>query len=272
MLKTGAFAIAAGSFFTASFFTASFLTAATASAQPARSGQGGEAQTPRDVAPYDMTGYWVSIVTEDWRWRMMTPPPGDYASVPMTAAAREVADAWDPEADRRSGNACRPYGAGGIMRVPGRLLISWQDEDTIRIDTDAGRQTRLFHFGDFEPHAEPTWQGSSRAEWQWIGAARGRPATGGSLKVVTTGVKPGYVRWNGVPYSEDAVITEYFDRYEAFGHDWLTVTTVIDDPKYFQQRFIVSSDFRREPDGSKWNPTACVTDAPVIDEVVEGLD
>jgi hypothetical protein len=218
--------------------------------------------TARERAPYDLTGTWVSIVTEDWRWRMMTPPVGDYASVPMTDAARAIADAWDLEADLLEGNACRPYGAGGIMRVPGRLQISWADAETLRIDTDAGTQTRLFHFGAFEPSAEPTWQGSSVAEWEMVGATRGQPPTGGSLKVVTTEMKAGYVRWNGVPYSENAVITEYFDRHDAFDEQWFTVTTVIEDPIYFTQPFIVSSHFRKEPDDSRWSPTPCVTDPP----------
>jgi hypothetical protein len=221
----------------------------------------------RASAPYDLTGYWVSIVTEDWRWRMLTPPRGDYASVPMTAAAREVADAWDPDRDEREGHACRAFGAGGIMRVPGRLHIQWETDDTLRIDTDAGMQTRMLHFDSFEPAAEPTWQGNSSAEWVMIRGRAGEPPRGGNLKVVTTAMLPGYVRWNGVPYSADAVITELFDRHDAFGQEWFTVTTVIEDPLYFTERFIVSSHFRREPDGSRWNPTPCLTDSPVAELV-----
>ncbi len=221
--------------------------------------------SPREQAPIDLTGNWVSVVSEDWRWRMMTPPRGDYASVPMTAAARRIADGWDPAADSANGNACRPYGAGGIMRVPTRLRISWDDAETLRIETDAGSQTRLFHFGDFEPPSVRTWQGNSRAEWVFTGAVRGNPPTGGSLKVVTTGARSGYVRWNGVPYSENAVITEHFDYHPAFGQDWFTVLTVIEDPEYFTERFIVSSHFRREPDDDRWDPTPCVTDPPVRD-------
>ncbi len=224
--------------------------------------------TPRQAAPHDLTGYWVSIVTEDWRWRMITPPPGDYASVPLNAAGREAADSWDREADVQSGNECRPYGAGGILRVPGRIRIGWEDDDTLKLETDAGQQTRLFHFGAFEASVTPTWQGDSVASWEMVGATRGRPPTGGSLKVVTEGMKPGYVRWNGVPYSEEALITEHFDRNEAFGAVWLTVTTIIEDPQYYNQPFIVSSDFKREPDGSKWNPTPCVTDPPLRDRPV----
>jgi hypothetical protein len=226
---------------------------------------GAPAPSARARAPYDLTGNWVSVVTEDWRWRMMTPPRGDYASVPMTAAARAVADAWNPDADLVQGNACRPYGAGGIMRVPGRLQITWPDDETLRVDTDAGTQTRLFHFGDFTPAAEPTWQGNSVAEWEMVGATRGQPPTGGSLKVVTTGMRMGYVRWNGVPYSENAAVTEYFDRHSAFDQEWFTVTTVIEDPVYFTQPFIVSSHFRKEADDSRWNPMPCTTDPPVVE-------
>ena len=218
----------------------------------------------RALAPYDLTSYWVSIVTEDWRWRMLTAPRGDYTSVPLTPAARAVAGGWDREADVRAGNACRPYGAGGIMRVPGRLRIEWQDDDTLRVDTDAGTQTRLFHFGDFAPSVEPSWQGDSVARWDFTGGARGQAPTGGSLRVVTTGLKPGYLRWNGVPYSEDAVITEYYDRHSAFGQEWLTVTSVVEDPLYLTEPFITSTDFRREPDGSRWSPTPCTTDPPVV--------
>jgi hypothetical protein len=196
---------------------------------------------------------------------MMTPPPGDFASVPLNAAGREAAAAWDREADAQNGNDCRPYGAGGIMRVPGRIRIGWEDDDTLRIETDAGTQTRLFHFGAFVPPAEATWQGNSVASWEMVGARRGQPPTGGSLKVVTTGMKPGYVRWNGVPYSADAVITEHYDRNEAFGDVWLTVTTIIEDPTYYAQPFLTSSDFKLERDRGKWDPTPCVTDPPVRD-------
>ncbi len=104
--------------------------------------------TPRAQAPVDLTGYWVSIVTEDWRWRMITPPKGDYASVPMTPAARKIADAWDPKRDAAAGEACRAYGAGAIMRVPGRIHVTWENDTTLRVDTEAGTQTRLFRFGE----------------------------------------------------------------------------------------------------------------------------
>src|SRR5438094_8731542 len=108
-------------------------------------GQRGEApqppQTPRAMAPIDLTGYWVSIVTEDWRFRMVTPPKGDFASVlPLNGAGRAAADGWDPAKVEAAGDACKSYGVGNIMRVPGRLHITWQDANTLKIETDAGSQ------------------------------------------------------------------------------------------------------------------------------------
>ena len=235
-------------------------TGTTGWAQRGRGGPAGPPPPAQQAAPYDLTGTWVSIVTEDWRWRMVTPPRGEYSSLPINQAARDFADNWDMDADARNGVECRPFGVGGIMRVPGRVQISWEDDETLRIDTDAGSQTRLFHFSDFDMATEPTWQGNAVAEWVMVGGGRGRPPTGGSLKVVTTGMELGYVRWNGVPYSKDAVITEYFDNFVAFDQEWFTVTTVIDDPTYFNGSFIVSSDFRKEDDDSGWNPTPCMTE------------
>jgi hypothetical protein len=97
-------------------------------------------------APVDLTGYWVAYVTEDWRWRMVTPLKGDAASIPTNAESRTVLNAWDPAKDEAAGLQCKSYGAPAIMRVPGRLHITWQDDLTLKIDTDAGQQTRLLHF------------------------------------------------------------------------------------------------------------------------------
>jgi hypothetical protein len=261
--------------------------------------RGGEPPPPpppaRTIAPIDLTGYWVSVVTEDWRYRMLTPPKGDYASVPLNAAARRMADAWDPAKDETSGDACKSYGVGNIMRVPGRVHITWQDDDTLKVETDAGTQTRLLHFGDAAqaPAGDAGWQGYSVARWELAGSqrrggagpranapgpdaaagqtrsgpeapdGRGRrrgtsTARGGSLKVVTTHMKAGYLRKNGVPYSENAVITEYLDRHtEPNGDQWFTVTTIVDDPKYLAEPFITSSHFKKEANSAKWRPSPC---------------
>src|SRR5215471_7856974 len=125
------------------------------------------ATSARDVAPIDLTGYWVAYVTENWRYRMVTPAKGEYRRIPVSKAALPLINGWDPAADERAGNQCKSYGAGNIMSVPGRLHITWQNADTLRIDTDAGTQTRLFRFAS-APAAStpPSWQGESKATWE----------------------------------------------------------------------------------------------------------
>ncbi len=217
--------------------------------------------TPKAAAPEDLTGYWVSVVTEDWRFRMVTPPKGDYASVPISAEGRKFADSWDPAKDTAAGEQCRAYGAAGLMRIPGRLHIGWQDDTTLKVDTDAGEQTRVFHFESGGPtRHEPSLQGFSAAEWTLGPLPRGvtsLPPTqrGGSLKVVTTDLKLGYLRRNGVPYSASARLTEFYSvTHEPNGDQWLIITTIVDDPLYLQQPFVTSTHFKKEPDGSKWRP------------------
>jgi hypothetical protein len=217
----------------------------------------------RTAAPVDLTGTWVSVVTEDWRWRMRTPPKGDYASVPMTPAATKVADGWDPAKDTAAGEQCRAYGAPAIMRVPGRIRISWDNDNTLKVETEAGTQTRLLHFTAPPAAADPPgWQGTSAASWLVAGGGRrggGAAPRFGSLRVITTNARPGYLRKNGVPYSANARVTEHFNRTtEPNGDSWLIVSTLVEDPQYLNQRFIVSSHFKKLPDGSAWNPTPCV--------------
>src|SRR5205823_6127704 len=199
----------------------------------AQAGRGTASPTPRAVSPNDFTGYWVSVVTEDWLYRMVTPAKGDYSSVPINPEGRKVADAWNPAKDEAEGNQCKAYGAPAIMRVPGRLHITWQDDNTLKIETDAGRQTRLLNFRTAAAaQSGGDWQGVSIAEWEVVAGARG-PIPGGGMKVVTTKMKPGYLRKNGVPYSANAVVTEYVDRvYESNGDSWLIVKTIVDDPQY----------------------------------------
>jgi hypothetical protein len=232
------------------------LQAATVSAQPPR--PTAPARSPREAAPIDLTGQWVAIVTEDWRFRMVTAPRGDYPGVQMTPAGMAIAEAWDPAKDQAEGEECRAYGAAGIMRIPGRLRISWRDDSTLEIQTDAGRQTRLLNFGTVPEQSEPTWQGVSKAEWIVHGGGFGRPVSGGSLKVVTTGMREGYLRRNGVPYSASTVLTEYLDVLnEPDGSQWLIVKSIVEDPLYHTSPPITSTSFRKQTDRSGWDPTPC---------------
>jgi len=222
--------------------------------------------TGRAGALIDLSGYWVSIVNEDWRWRMVTAPKGDFASVPLNDAGREVGNQWDAAKDEAGGLQCKAYGAAGIMRLPTRLRITWADEQTLKVETDAGMQTRLFHFdGSKWQGGSLEWQGDSVATWEKQLQIRGfggrfggpEPGKGGALKVVTTHMRPGYLRKNGVPHSENAKLTELFDRVEVDGISYLIVTSVVDDPRYLNDTFITSEQFKFEPDGSKWNPRPC---------------
>jgi hypothetical protein len=226
----------------------SLVTLIFLAAQPRASGQNG-ASTGKASAPVDLTGYWVAFVTEDWRFRMITPRKGDYQPVPLTDQARKVADAWDPAADEAAGNQCKAYGGAAIMRLAARFHITWQDENTLRVESDSGMQTRLFHFNPSQSSpGERTWQGYSKAEWE-------KPS---SLKVTTTNLRSGYLRKNGVPYSENAAVTEYFDIAPIpGGGQVLLVTSIVDDPEYLRQPFTTSSQFKKEADGSKWDPTPC---------------
>lgn len=219
-------------------------------------------QTPRAAAPIDLTGYWVSVVTEDWRYRMVTPTKGDYQGVPMTAEARRIAEGWNPEADQAAGEPCKSHGAPASLRLPGRIRFTWQDDSTLRLDLDAGTQTRLLRFDPPQAgRSKPGWQGDSTARWEALPAGRGAAQTapvGGWLKVTTTNLRSGYLRKNGIPYSEAAVLTEYFDLGALpDGTPLLVVTAIVDDPRYLTQPFVVSSQFKKQADASGWDPTPC---------------
>src|SRR5947208_1147114 len=199
----------------------------------------GFAQAPR--ARVDLTGYWVSVISEDWRWRMVTPIKGDFASIPVNAEARKMGEAWDPAKDDAAGLQCKSYGAPALMRIPGRVHITWQDDNTLKVEKDSGTQTRLFHFGNTVTGAGGDWQGVSTAAWT-VEAGSRAPVRGGGLRVVTTKLKPGYLRKNGVPYSANATVTEYYDRLnEPNGDSWLVVETIVEDPMYLNVPFITST-------------------------------
>ena len=205
-----------------------------------RGGRGGPAAppTPRAAAPFDLTGQWVSLITEDWRHRQFMPAKGDYAPLPLSPAARKIADSWDPAKDEAASEQCKAYGAAGVLRLPTRMRLAWQDDSTLKLETDAGTQTRIFYFG------APQGNGG------------GPPS--GSLKVVTTRMRPGYLRKNGVPYGTNAVLTEYFDRFDVPGGDSLIiVTSELVDSENLMTPYWTSQQFKRENGTTGWNPTPC---------------
>ena len=267
------------------FFATAFVLAFVPSAVFAQrgGGRGGAPPTPKASAPVDLTGYWVSVVTEDWRYRMIMPATGDHPSQPLNAAGAKVADAFDGAKDEAAGEQCRAAGAAGVMRLPGRFLITWQDDNTMKIETEPGTQTRLFRFmgnpaqqlltegstnipGLAANLLVPSWQGVSLAVWENAGG-RGRGAVNeadtkrnlGDLKVVTTHMKLGYLQRNGVPYSAETLQTEYFSRtFETNGDSWLILTQIVEDPVYLNNRYVRSTHYKRLPDtNTAWEPEAC---------------
>ncbi len=243
---------------------AACLIAASA-APSAQRGAGGAGQSARAAAPVDLTGYWITVVTEDWRYRMVTPARGDHPSVPLNAAGNALANQWDPAKDEAAGERCKAYGAAGVMRLPGRIHITWADDTTLKIDTEEGTQSRLLRFGPQPADAAGSLMGEAAAQWEFAGGARGGrrgggpPPMGGNLKVVTTKMKPGYLQKNGVPYGANAVQTEYFSRtVEPNGDSWLILTAIVEDPQYLTGPFIRSTHYKRLADTNTiWEPEAC---------------
>ena len=232
---------------------------------------GGPARSARDSALIDLTGQWVAVVNEDWRWRMITPPVGDVSSLPVNARGRAAAAAWDLERDRADGQLCKAFAGPGLIRQPTRIRASWDDDDTLLLEFDAGRQTRRLEFGAAAPPAEPDLQGYSQAAWFSQRLQRGvfgaSASPSGALHVVTTHFTPGYLRPNGVPFSEQATMKEYFHVFSlpGDGGTWLIVTTVVDDPVYLSSELVMSTQFRKEDDRSNWNPRPCDISPPLIE-------
>jgi hypothetical protein len=221
-------------------------------------------------APIDITGNWVSLVSDDWVYRMITPAKGDYQYVPLNPEGRRVADTWDPARDKAAGEECKGYAAPAIMRLPSRVQISWQDENTLKLDIDNGMQTRLFHFGQKDAQGARSWQGWSYARWEISGNTDRQPTFGGtnnslgavkrqgSLHVDTSNLRAGYLRKNGVPFSEDAFMTEYYNLIvEEDGNQYLVIQTFVEDSRYLNRHFVRTLQFKREPDASKRTPVPC---------------
>jgi hypothetical protein len=218
-------------------------------------------KSPKDAAPIDLTGYWAAVVTTDWRWRMTVPPKGDYQGIPVNAEARKMADAWDPAKDEAAGEQCRSYGSPNIMRVPERLHITWTDDRTLKLETDAGQQTRVFSFGT--PGGQNgDWQGIAQASWDTVSFGNGlvsRDVPSGALKVVTTKFKSGYLQKNGVPYSANAVLTEYFDVIKDPTGDYLVDSITLEDPTYLTSKYETAVNFKKQADAAGWNPAPCTS-------------
>lgn len=231
------------------------------------------AANAKTVMPFDLTGQWVALITRDWQFRMVVPGRGEYQGIPLNLASKQRADAWDAKEDEKSGKQCEAYGAGVVMLVPERLRIGWVDDDTLRVETDAGMQTRLLRFRP-DPgatSAPASWQGQSRASWLMHAVSDpgfGQPADEGhfgSLKISTTNMLAGLLRKNGVAYSAHSELLEYWDVQQdpVTKKEYLIVTASLHDPDLMIANYNYVATFERETDASKWDPTPCsLTSAP----------
>lgn len=251
------------------------IVAATPAMMFAQAGRGpaGPPPTGTSIAPFDITGYWVSEIVDEWRFRV-SPIKGDILYMPLNAEARRIANAWDPDKDTANGNQCKAYGAVGLMQRPGRLHITWVDDNTLKLEADAGTQTRTIHLmlPGAAPAAPaqgpPSLQGYSVATWEGPGFGGGRggfgartvtgPPKTGTLKIVTTNMTPGYLRKNGVPYSDKAVLTEYVNVVTGQqGDRYIALTAFVDDPVYLTGPFLRTYQFKNLPNATGWDPTPC---------------
>lgn len=216
----------------------------------------------KPAALLDLEGQWVAVVTEDWRSYMITAPKGDYESMPLNGIGRQVANTWDPDATDT--DACMAYGAAAIMRMPSRFRISWESDDVLKIETDAGMQVRKLNFTKAGQPGAPSRQGYSFAKWVQEGEPVGKK-TFGTLEVQTTNLLAGYLRKNGVPVSDKAVVTEYYDRFKAStGEEWLVITTLVDDPQYLYEPFTTSTHLMKDPRPASWKPEPCLRGKPGV--------
>ena len=199
------------------------------------------------------------------------PNPAAQGSIPYKPKGAQAAMAWDPSKDEAEGNQCKAYGAPGVMRGPTHLHITWLDDNTLKIEADYGMQTRLMHFPP-PPHGgqmnfvagiyvppevptiappngtEPGWQGYSIAAWWTNLGGRGNFERGGSLKVTTTHLKPGYYWKNGMPYSGGAIMTEHFRVHKELDNsERIVFSQMIEDPQYLTQPYIVTYHFKNFP-------------------------
>jgi hypothetical protein len=246
-----------------------FVAAGMLFAQGRGGGRGpaGPPPTGKSQAPIDLTGYWVSVIVDEWRFRV-SPIKGDILYMPLNPQARQIANAWDPDKDLADKNECKAYGAVGLMQRPGRLHITWADDNTLKVDADAGTQSRTWHFGAApEKASPPSLQGYSTAKWEGPGFGGGGRAFGmrtaappktATLHVETTDMLPGYLRKNGVPYSDKAVLNEFVNLVDGQKNDaYIVLTAIVDDPVYLTGPFVRTYNFKKESDGKGWDPTPC---------------
>jgi hypothetical protein len=203
--------------------------------------------------------------------RMVVPGPGEYIGIPINLKAKQYADAWRAGPDEAAGKQCEAYGGGTILLVPEQLHISWQDDNALRVQSDAGMQDWVLHF---QPGAEDvssiaaSRQGYAAAKWdlsrvlppgQFGVGEQSQPAPRyGSLDVEVSHLLPGLLRKNGVPYSGETTVSEFWEQHPGpAGAQYLIISMVLSDPVYLTSPYYTAASFEKQADGSGWDPTPC---------------
>ena len=192
-------------------------------------------------AQMDLSGEWAPRFHEEQPERLGGPEIGDYLGIPINDAARLRADSWDASILTLPEHQCKPHPADYGVRGPANLRI-WKE-----MDKDS-QQVIAFHthiswqapertiWMDGRPHppdyAAHTWQGFSTGKWE-----------GDMLTVTTTHLKTGWIRRNGVPRSDRAVLTEHWIRHG----EYLTLVSIITDPAYLTEPFIRTTNWVADP-------------------------
>jgi len=199
------------------------------------------AQGPGPRSPMDLSGEWAPLFHEDQPERIPGPDIGDYLGLPINEAARLHADAWDASLLTLPEHQCKPHPADYSPRGPANLRI-WRDFDhdtqtLVAIRTHISwQQPERTIWMDGRPHppdyAAHTWQGFSTGTFD-----------GDMLTVTTTHLKMGWIRRNGIPRSDRAVLTEHFVRHG----NYLTLISVINDPVYLTEPFVRTTNWVLDP-------------------------
>lgn len=189
------------------------------------------------LAQLDLTGIWSPVFHEDQPERIPGPELADFVGLPINAAARQWALAWDPSRLTAPEHQCQVHTVAYMYRGP-LLLRIWEDRDPQTQDLIAIRQYISNYeqhrtiYMDGRPHppeyAAHTWMGFSTGKWE-----------GNILTVTTTHIKQGWHRRNGLPSSDRITLVEHFIRHD----DHLTHVTVVTDPEYLTEPLIKSQDF-----------------------------
>jgi hypothetical protein len=194
------------------------------------------------LAQVDFSGSWAPLFHEDQPERLPGPELGDYSGIPVNDAARLRADSYD--ADRISvvtEYQCRPHGGDYSMRGLANMRVDQVLDPLtqrliaieLRMNFQEMERTIWLDGREHPPAlAAHTFAGFSTGTWQ-----------GNMLDVVTTHLKPNYLRRNGLPRSDQATFTEHWVRHS----EYLTVTTLIRDPAFLTEPLVRSQTWLLAP-------------------------